>query len=142
MGSANKSFNFFKCNVQVDTNIEKSFCWATTVRKQQVTYNLKFNGLSIKLYGSYFEVYPNCANVTFCVCVILQREKFTHLEDTSSSSTSLIHIHVPDCVAEKDAEISVEISYLRETTYYHVRYHLIVTYLTLQHVSHLTCCTV
>lgn len=37
-----------------------------------VTYNLKFNRLSIQFYGSYFEVHTNSANVTFCVCVILQ----------------------------------------------------------------------
>lgn len=37
------------------------------------TYNLKFDGLSIEFYGSYFEVHTDSANVTFCVRVILQR---------------------------------------------------------------------
>lgn len=71
------------------------------MRKQQVTYNLKFNGLSIQLYGSYFEVYANCANITFCVCVILQRKKYTHLEDTLSSS----FFNALMCLAEKNAGI-------------------------------------
>lgn len=40
-----------------------------------VTYNLKFDGLSIEFYGSYFEVHTNRANVTFCVRVVLQRRR-------------------------------------------------------------------
>lgn len=87
--------------------IQNSVCWTKTLRKQQVTYNLKFNGLSIQLYGSYFEVYANCANVTFCVCVILQREKYRHLEDTLNTSPSLMHIHFPECVAEKNVGILI-----------------------------------
>lgn len=42
--------------------------------EQSVTYNLKFNGLSVQFYGSYFEVHADSANVTFCVCIILQTE--------------------------------------------------------------------
>lgn len=80
------------------------------MRKLQVTYNLKLNGLSIQLNGSDLEVYTNCANVTFCVCVILQREKYSHLEDTSSSFP-FMHIHVPECVAEKNTS-SLHVIYI------------------------------